>query len=102
MAGEAERGAVPDEDTLFEEPCRECGCRFRQGDQQEVHRRGEGREAEARQTLDALVRDVRSPDAYFAAIRTYEILGDPRAAAGLRAEQRRIYPGAKERKEAGG
>jgi tetratricopeptide (TPR) repeat protein len=62
----------------------------------------EGREAEARQTLDALVRDVRSPDAYFAAIRTYEILGDPRTAAGLRAEQRKIYPGAKERKEAGG
>ncbi|HYX21743.1 MAG TPA: sulfatase-like hydrolase/transferase [Thermoanaerobaculia bacterium] len=62
----------------------------------------EGREAEARQTLDALVRDVRSPDAYFAAIRTYEILGDPHAAAGLRAEQRRLFPGAKERKEAGG
>ena len=62
----------------------------------------EGREAEARQTLDALVRDVRSPDAYFAAIRTYEILGDAQTAAGLRAEQRRLFPGAKERKEAGG
>ncbi len=62
----------------------------------------EGREAEARQALSDLVRDVRSPGAYFAAIRTYEILGDPGAAAQLRAEQRRLFPGAKERKEAGG
>ena len=62
----------------------------------------QGREAEARHALDDLVRDVRSPEAYFAAIRTYEILGDSHTAAGLRAEQRRVFPGAKERKEAGG
>src|SRR5205823_6551191 len=62
----------------------------------------QGREAEARRALDDLVRDVHSPDAYFAAIRTYEILGDSHAAAGLRTEQRRVFPGAKERKEAGG
>jgi len=61
----------------------------------------QGREAEARRALDDLVHDVHSADAYFAAIRTYEILGDPHAAAGLRAEQRRVFPGAKERKESG-
>lgn len=62
----------------------------------------EGREGEARQALADLVREVHSPEAYFAAIRTYEILGDPHAAAQLRAEQKRIFPGARERKEAGG
>jgi len=44
---------------------------------------------------------VNTPDAYFAAIKTYEILGDPRAAAELKVEQRRAFPGAREHKETG-
>jgi len=44
------------------------------------------------------VRDLNTPEAYFAAIKTYGILGDPHSAAGLRAEQRRLFPTAKERK----
>jgi hypothetical protein len=62
----------------------------------------QGREAEARKALSDLVREVNSPDAYFAAIKTYEILGDPRAAGELKAAQRRAFPGAKELKETGG
>ncbi len=58
----------------------------------------QGREAEARKALSDLVKDVHTPEAYFAAIQTYEVLGDPAAAAGLRAEQRRLFPGARERK----
>ncbi len=60
------------------------------------------RESEARKILSDLVREVRTPEAYFAAIKTYEVLGDPRTAAELRAEQRRAFPGARERKEIGG
>jgi arylsulfatase A-like enzyme/Flp pilus assembly protein TadD len=62
----------------------------------------EGREAEARKALADLVREVNSPDGYFAAIRTYEILGDPQAAAELRAQQKRLFPKAREHKETSG
>ena len=62
----------------------------------------QGREAEARKALSDLVTDIHTPSAYFAAIRTYEILGDPRTAAGLRAEQQRAFPGAREHKDLGG
>jgi len=62
----------------------------------------QGREAEARKALSDLVREIHTPTAYFAAIRTYEILGDPRTAAELRAEQRRTFPGAREHKDLGG
>ncbi len=62
----------------------------------------QGREAEARKALADLVKEVNTPEAYFAAIRTYEILGDPAAAAGLRAAQRRLFPGARERKISAG
>ena len=62
----------------------------------------QGREAEARKALTDLVRQIHTPSAYFAAIRTYEILGDPQTAAELRAEQRRAFPGAREHKEVGG
>lgn len=62
----------------------------------------QGREAEARQALSDLVTDLHTPDAYFAAIKTYEILGDPHTAAGLRAEQRRLFPTAHERRGAAG
>jgi arylsulfatase A-like enzyme/Flp pilus assembly protein TadD len=62
----------------------------------------EGKETEARKALSDLVGEVNSPAAYFAAIKTYEVLGDPRAAGELKAEQRRAFPGAKEHKETGG
>jgi Flp pilus assembly protein TadD len=61
----------------------------------------QGREAEARRSLADLVTQVQTPEAFFAAIRTYEVLGDPRAAEDLKAQARRAFPGARERKEAG-
>jgi Flp pilus assembly protein TadD len=61
----------------------------------------QGREAEARKSLSDLVAQVQTPEAIFAAIRTYEILGDPRSAAELKARAQRAFPGARERKEAG-
>lgn len=62
----------------------------------------QGREADARKTLADLIKEVGTPTSYFAAIKTYEILGDPHSAAELRAEQRRIFPDAREHKETGG
>jgi len=62
----------------------------------------QGREADARKALADLVRDLHTPEAYFAAMKTYEILGDPQSAAGLRAEQRRLFPNARERKNTAG
>jgi arylsulfatase A-like enzyme/Flp pilus assembly protein TadD len=62
----------------------------------------QGREEEARKALSDLVAAVRTSEAYFAAIKTYEILGDPRSAAELKAEARRLFPGAHERKNAAG
>jgi arylsulfatase A-like enzyme/Flp pilus assembly protein TadD len=62
----------------------------------------EGREADARKALADLVRDLNTPEAYFSAIKTYEILGDPQAAAGLKADVRKLFPGAKERKSVSG
>ena len=62
----------------------------------------QGREADARKWLSDLVAQVRTPEAIFAAIRTYEVLGDPRSAAELKAQARRAFPGARERKETGG
>jgi Flp pilus assembly protein TadD len=58
----------------------------------------QGREADARKALSDLVADLHTPEAYFAAIKTYGILGDPKAAAALTAEQRRLFPQAKERR----
>ena len=52
----------------------------------------EGREAEARLALTELVRELDTPEAYFAASQTYEILGDPQAAAALQAEAKRLFP----------
>ena len=52
----------------------------------------EGREAEARKALRILVTQLHTPDAYFAAIRTYEILGDPATAAELKAQARSLFP----------
>ena len=61
----------------------------------------QGREADARRSLSDLVAQVQTPEAFFAAIRTYEVLGDPRAAEDLKARARRAFPGARERREAG-
>jgi Tfp pilus assembly protein PilF len=61
----------------------------------------QGREGEARRALSDLVTQVHTPEAFFAAIRTYEVLGDPQSAAQLKAQARRLYPGARERKETG-
>jgi len=58
----------------------------------------QGREADARGALGSLVADVATPEAYFAAIHTYEILGDPGTANELRRELGKKFPGAKERK----
>lgn len=58
----------------------------------------QGREAEARRALTDLVRQLRTPEAYFAASRTYEILGDRTSAGALRAEVKRLFPSARERK----
>jgi len=58
----------------------------------------QGREADARGALGALVADVATPDAYFAAIRTYEVLGDPGTANELKRDLQRKFPGAKEKK----
>jgi Tfp pilus assembly protein PilF len=58
----------------------------------------QGREAEARGALGSLVADVATPEAYFAAIRTYEVLGDPGTANELKRDLQRKFPGAKERK----
>jgi len=57
----------------------------------------QGREAEARQALTDLVLQLRTPEAYFTASRTYEILGDPATAGQLRAEAKRLFPDAKDR-----
>ncbi len=62
----------------------------------------QGREAEARQALTELVRQLATPEAYFAASQTYEILGDAITAARLRVEAKRLFPTAKERKAAAG
>ncbi len=59
----------------------------------------QGREDDARSSLTRLVQELRTPEAYFAAARTYEVLGDLRSAQELRTEARRAFPRARERKE---
>ena len=61
----------------------------------------QGREAEARQALTELVRQLNTPEAYFTASQTYEVLGDAISAARLRVEAKRLFPTAKERKVTG-
>ena len=51
----------------------------------------------ARPSTD-LVRQLNTPEAYFAASQTYEVLGDAISAARLRVEAKRLFPTAKERK----
>jgi Flp pilus assembly protein TadD len=60
----------------------------------------EGREIEARRSLTDLVQQLGTPEAYFTASRTYEILGDAISAAQLRTEAKRLFPSARERREA--
>ncbi|MEP6993741.1 MAG: sulfatase-like hydrolase/transferase [Acidobacteriota bacterium] len=59
----------------------------------------QGREDDARRSLSELVAQIPTPEALFAAIRTYEVLGDPRSAEELKAQARRMFPGAKEHKQ---
>jgi Flp pilus assembly protein TadD len=61
----------------------------------------QGREAEARQSLTGLVRDLGTPEAYFAAAKTYEILGDAASAHELQMQAKKLFPSAKERKAGG-
>lgn len=61
----------------------------------------QGREREARGALEALVA-LKTPEALSAAIRTYQILGDPDSAAALRVARRRLFPEARERPEGTG
>jgi Flp pilus assembly protein TadD len=60
----------------------------------------QGREAEARQALADLVA-LRTPEAYFVASRTLEVLGDRASAEELKLEAKRLFPGAKERRLTG-
>lgn len=61
----------------------------------------QGREREAREALEALVA-LKTPEALSAAIRTYQVLGDPDSAAALRTVRHRLFPGARERPEGAG
>jgi arylsulfatase A-like enzyme/Flp pilus assembly protein TadD len=62
----------------------------------------QGREEQARRTLEELVARVQTPEAYFAASRTLEVLGDPESAAQLRKRGRRLFPEARERSDRSG
>ncbi len=56
----------------------------------------QGKEGEARRVLELLTVKNPTPESYFEVIRTYEVLGDRRAAGELRAKARRLFPGARE------
>jgi tetratricopeptide (TPR) repeat protein len=58
----------------------------------------QGREGEARQALEELVKKAHTPEAFFAAIRTYEILGDSESAAAVRTRLHRLFPSARDRR----
>lgn len=57
----------------------------------------EGRMSQADRALQDLVARARTADAYFAAARAYEVLGDRGAGARVRAAAGRLFPGARER-----
>jgi tetratricopeptide (TPR) repeat protein len=61
----------------------------------------QGKGDEALETLGALAR-LKTPEALYAAARTYEILGDRDSALRLRREVRRAFPEARERPQAPG
>jgi tetratricopeptide (TPR) repeat protein len=56
----------------------------------------QGKEVQARAALETLV-NQKTPDALFAAARTYEILGDRNSATRLRQQIHRLFPAARER-----
>lgn len=62
----------------------------------------QGKEGEARRVLELLTVKNPTPESYFEVIRTYEVLGDRRAAGELRAKARRLFPGAREPRGAAG
>ena len=59
----------------------------------------EGREAEARRTLERCVSTATTPASYFAVIKAYRVLGDTGRAGQLRQELRQRFPDARERRE---
>jgi arylsulfatase A-like enzyme/tetratricopeptide (TPR) repeat protein len=56
----------------------------------------EGRPQEADRTLEEMISKSPQPGSYFAAARTYEVLGDPLSAARLRRKARDLFPEARE------
>ncbi len=56
----------------------------------------EGRPQEADRVLGDMISKAPQPDSYFAAARTYEVLGDRPSAARLRSKARDLFPGARE------
>jgi arylsulfatase A-like enzyme/Flp pilus assembly protein TadD len=52
----------------------------------------EGRAPEAGRTLQRMVESNPGPESYAEAVRTLEVLGDPRSARGLLAQARSLYP----------
>jgi tetratricopeptide (TPR) repeat protein len=61
----------------------------------------QGKDGEARGILTQLVA-AQTPEAIFTAARTYEILGDGASASALRAQARRLFPGARDRRQTSG
>ena len=61
----------------------------------------QGKDGEARGILTELA-SARTPEAMFTAARTYEILGDGASASALRAQARRLFPGARDRRQTSG
>jgi Tfp pilus assembly protein PilF len=61
----------------------------------------QGKEGEARAILTELA-SAKTPEAIFTAARTYEILGDEASASALRAQARRLFPGARDRRPTSG
>ncbi len=62
----------------------------------------EGRPQEAGRILRDMISKSPQPGSYFAAARTYEVLGDRQAAARLRSQARGLFPGAREASPATG
>ncbi len=62
----------------------------------------EGKEMEARRTLESCLANAKTPGPYYAVARTYDVLGDPGRAVAVRSESRKRFPGAHERTETEG
>ena len=56
----------------------------------------QGREAETRRTLEEMTAKSRRPDTWFAAARTYEVLGDRASGSEVRRKAVALFPGARD------